>query len=182
MKEITQFDKECFEKAISIAREIHANGGCPVGAVLAIDEKILAIGGNERHKLEKKSYINHAENLLIIKNGNVLHDANKQNKKISLYSTLEPCLQCLGTAVINHIDRILFIESDPNGGACNLKHDNIGVWYKEVWPEIIHCPFTDEPKKLMIKFFHEEIERGHIDLPNKMLKLFNAKDDNANMV
>ena len=52
---------------------------------------------------------------------------------------------------------------------------NIGVWYKEVWPEIIHCPFTDEPKQLMIKFFHEEIARGNPVWPEKMLKLYNAK-------
>jgi tRNA(adenine34) deaminase len=176
MKEMTQFDKECFEKAIAIARETYANGSYPVGAALAIDNEIIGVGGNEynRHKLEQRSYVNHAENLLIIKNGIELAKAYKAGKTISLYSTLEPCIQCLGASVTNHINRILYIESDPNGGACNLKHDNIGIWYKEVWPEIVHCPFTDEPKQLMIKFFHEEIARGNPVWPEKMLKLYNA--------
>ena len=177
MNELTQFDKVCFEKAITIARDTYVNGSYPVGAVLAIDDEIIGIGGNEysRHKLEQRSYVNHAENLLIIKNGIALANAYKAEKIISLYSTLEPCIQCLGASVTNHINRILYIESDPNGGACDLKHDNIGVWYKEVWPEIIHCPFTDEPKQLMIKFFHEEIERGNPVWPEKMLKLYNVK-------
>jgi tRNA(adenine34) deaminase len=176
MKELTKFDKECFEKALEVARETYANGTYPVGAVLAIDNNIIAIGGAEynRHKPDKRSYVLHAENLLIIKNGIELAEAYKSNKIISLYSTLEPCIQCLGASVTNHINRILYIESDPNGGACNLKHDNIGIWYKEVWPEIVHCQFTDEPKQLMIKFFHEEIERGNPVWPEKMLKLYSA--------
>ena len=176
MKELNQFDKECFEKAINIARETYAKGSYPVGAVLAIDNEVIAIGGNEynRHKPENRSFVNHAENLLIIKRGNELSDAYRSKNIISLYSTLEPCIQCLGASITNHVSRILFIEPDPNGGACNLKHDNIGIWYKEVWPEIIHYPFTNEPKQLMVKFFHEEIERGNSDWPNKMLKLLNT--------
>ena len=169
MKKIDPFDKQCFEVAISIARETYKAGNYPVGAVLAINNEIIDTAGNEINK--QKSFVNHAENSLIIKNGRLLSEAWKQGKTISLYSTLEPCIQCLGASVTNHISRILFIESDPNGGACNLKHDNIGLWYREVWPEIIHLPFTDEPKQLMIKFFNEEIKRGNTEWPKKMLKL-----------
>lgn len=169
MKKLSQFDKQCFERAISIARETFADGNYPVGAVLAIDDKIVDTAGNEMNK--QKSFVSHAENSLIIKNGRLLAEAYEQNKTISLYSTLEPCIQCLGASVTNHIKRILFIEKDPNGGACNLKHDDIGLWYKEVWPEIIYAPFYEEPKKLMIKFFHNEIKRGNTEWPERMLKL-----------
>ncbi len=173
MRKLTSFDRQCLEKAINSAEKTYKLDNYPVGAVLAISKKIIAVGGNEynRHKPEYRSYANHAENLLIIKNGNTLHDAYKQGKIISLYSTLEPCIQCLGAAVTNHINRILFIESDPNGGACNLRHDNIGIWYKEVWPEIIQCPISEEPKKMMVQFFHDEIKRGNAEWPEKMLRL-----------
>lgn len=101
MKEITQFDKDCLEKALGVAREVYVAGRFPVGAVLAIDNEIVAMGGNEysKHVPEQKSYVNHAENLLIIKNGVLLANAYKQGKNISLYSTLEPCIQCLGASV-----------------------------------------------------------------------------------
>ena len=173
MKELNQFEKECFGLAIEAAKEAYDKGNYPVGAVLAIDNEIIGAGGNEfnLNKSEKRSFVNHAENLLIIKYGDLLSDAFKQNKTISLYSTLEPCMQCLGASVTNHINRILFIQCDPNGGACDLKHDNIGLYYKEFWPEIIHCPFTDEPKQLMIKYFQEEIEKGNTEWPEKMLEL-----------
>lgn len=175
-KELSQFDKKCFKAAVNMAREIYKTGDYPVGAVLAIDKKIIAAGGNRfnLNKRGQRSFVNHAENILIIKNGRLLSDAYKQGKTISLYSTLEPCIQCLGASVTNHINRILFIERDPNGGACNLSHDNIGLWYKEVWPEIKHCNFSNEPKRLMIKFFQEEIKRGNTEWPEKMLRLLNA--------
>ncbi len=171
MKRISQFDKRCLEMAISIAKKTYMHGNYPVGAVLAIDNKIVDDANNEINK--QRSFVNHAENTLIIRNGKLLSDAYKQNKVISLYSTLEPCIQCLGASVTNHINRILFIERDPNGGACDLKHDNIGLWYKKTWPKIIHYPFSKEPKQLMIKFFHEEIKRGNIAWPKKMLRLLN---------
>lgn len=170
MNKLSQLDKQCFEKAISIARETFTNGNYPVGAVLAINNEIVATAGNEINK--QKSFVNHAENTLIINNGQLLAKAYEQKKRISLYSTLEPCIQCLGASVTNHINRILFIEQDPNGGACNMKHDNIGLWYKEVWPTILHIPFSDEPKQLLLKFFREEIKRGNTEWPQKMLKLY----------
>ena len=105
MKDLTQFDKQCFSAAIEAARKTYETGNYPVGAVLAIDEEIVGIGGNEFNleKPEKRSFVNHAENLLIIKYGHLLSDAYKQNEIISPYSTLEPCMQCLGASVTNHI-------------------------------------------------------------------------------
>jgi tRNA(adenine34) deaminase len=176
MKELTPFDKRCFEDAVKAARGAYEIGNYPVGAVLAVDGEVIAVGYNEytRDNREHRSYVNHAENLLIIRNGITLSDAYKQRKTISLYGTLEPCIQCLGASVTNHVNRILFIESDPNGGACNLRHDNIGIWYKEVWPEIMHCPVSEEPKKMMIDFFRNEIKKGHTEWPGKMLRLYGA--------
>jgi len=170
MKKITQFDKQCLESAISIAEETYKQGNYPVGAVLAIGEKLVGSAGNEINK--QKSFVNHAENTLIIKHGKELAKVRDDKERIvSLYSTLEPCIQCLGASVTNHIDRILFIERDPNGGACDLKHDNIGLWYRDFWPEIIHSAISNEPKQLMIKFFKEEVARGNTEWPTKMLKL-----------
>ncbi len=171
---ISKFDKQCLESAISIARETYKLGNYPVGSVLAINKNILGTAGNEINK--QKSFVNHAENSLIIRFGKELAKARQdEDEVVSLYSTLEPCIQCLGASVTNHIDRILFIEHDPNGGACDLKHDNIGLWYQEFWPEIIHYAISEEPKKMMIKFFKEEITKGNIDWPTKMLKLLNLK-------
>ncbi len=171
---LTKFDKECLNQAIEIARETCQKGvNYPVGAILAIDGKIIGSAGNEINK--QKSFVNHAENLLIIRNGEKLYDAAKEKKIKTIYSTLEPCLQCLGACVANNVDRIVYIQKDPNGGACDVAHDNIGNRYREFWPEIIHVPISDEPKNFMISFFRDEIKRGNIEWPTKMLGYFGEK-------
>ena len=173
MKKISTFDKQCLEKAVDIAEKTFEHGNYPVGAVLAINNKIIGKAGNEIN--EQRSFVVHAENSLIIDNGRELADVRKDPKKIvTLYTTLEPCIQCLGASVINHVDRILFIEKDPNGGACDLRHDNIGIWYREFWPDIIYCPVSDKPRQLMIEFFNTEITRDDAKWAKRMLKLLGA--------
>ena len=81
-----------------------------------------------------------------------LFKAFDAGKSSTLYTTLEPCIQCLGSCVTNNVSKIIYIQKDPNGGACDMKHDKIGLHYREVWPEIIHAPISEKPKKLMIAF------------------------------
>jgi len=158
-KKLNKFDTRCLKLVVDISKKTYEAGNFPVGAVLVIDNKIIDATGNENKK--KKSWVAHAENALIIKNAKAIQKAHKQNKIIKLYSTLEPCIQCLGASVSNRISQIFFIQKDPIGGACALKHNNIGLWYKEVWPEIKHCPISNEPKKLFVSYFHNEIKNGN---------------------
>ena len=169
MIKINKTDKQYLERAISIAKKTFGQGNYPVGAVLAIDGEIIDSAGNEINK--EKSYVNHAENTLIIRNGQKLYDAYQAKKEIVLYSTLEPCIQCLGASVTNHVNKIVYIQKDPNGGACNLRHDNIGVWYQDTWPEILYAPISTEPREMMISFFKQEISKGNTKWPKKMLSL-----------
>jgi tRNA(adenine34) deaminase len=169
MNQLTKFDHHCLLLAIKNAEKTFKNGNYPVGAVLAVDEKIVDQEGNKIK--QGKSFTNHAENSLIMRNGTSLYRAYKNNNKISLYSTLEPCIQCLGAAVTNHINRIIFIQKDPNGGACSLKHNNIGQWYRKTWPEIIYAPISEKPLNMMLEFFKTEIKSGNKSWAEKMLKL-----------
>lgn len=168
---LTKFDKKCLQKTIGVARETFKQGiNYPVGAVLSIDDEIIDVAGNEI--IKHKSFVKHAENVLIIRNGKKLYKASKAGKKISLYSTLEPCIQCLGSCVTNKVNRIVYIQKDPNGGACDIKYNNIGSRYKEFWPEIIHAPISKEPKRIIISYFRLELERGNnIEWATKMLRL-----------
>jgi tRNA(adenine34) deaminase len=172
MNKITDFDKKCLQKAISIAKETFKMGNYPVGAVLAVGDKIIGYAGNEINK--QKSFVDHAENLLIIKYGKKLAEVRDSRTEVSLYTTLEPCIQCLGAAVTNHVDRIIFIEKDPNGGACNLKHDNIGLWYKEFWPLILQHKETDDVRNVMVAFFKDIVANnsGNIKWAKRMLSMF----------
>jgi len=163
-------DKKYLKLCIQTAEETYKKyGNYPIGAVLVIDGELVETLGNEIKG--RKSFVQHAENQLIINNATKLYEAFEKGKRAVLYSTLEPCIQCLGASVTNHISKIVYVQKDPNGGACDLKHDNIGLFYKNKWPEIIHAPISDAPLKLMLEFFHSEIEKGNTKWPSKMLSL-----------
>lgn len=167
---LTKFDQECLRKSIDFATETFKKGvNYPVGAVLSIGDKIF--DGTGSNMFKHRSRVMHAENTLIIRNGKKLFKAFESGKKSTLYTTLEPCIQCLGACVTNNVSRIVYIQKDPNGGACDMKHDKIGLHYREVWPEIIHAPISEKPKKLMLAFFRSEIKKGNTEWPSKMLKL-----------
>jgi len=82
----TKSDREYLKLAIDVAEEAFEKGNYPVGAVLVIDNEIIGVAGNEINK--RKSFVNHAENNLIMEFGYDLAEVReKDNKKVVLYST-----------------------------------------------------------------------------------------------
>ena len=92
--------------AIEEARQGLAEGGIPIGSVLAIDGKIAGRGHNRR--VQKGSAILHAE-MDAIENAGRLQAADYQRS--TLYSTLSPCDMCSGTALLYKIPRIVIGEN-----------------------------------------------------------------------
>lgn len=152
------FDKECLDLAIRTARETFEAGNYPVGAVLALDGKIL--GASSDTGKASKSYINHAEAQLFRDNAHLLLDNGVPRGAITIYSTLEPCLMCLGTAVMCKTKRIIYIQSDPHGGACGISREHLGGRYQQTWPEITKVDYSGEPKELITQYLQEQIKQG----------------------
>lgn len=158
--------------AIKKAKESFDSDNFPVGAVLSINDKFLDSGNNTCE--DTSNFTNHAENALIIKNGNELLNAWKKGKHIILYSTLEPCLMCLGTAVMNKVSKIIYIQKDPHAGACSIDTKSMGIRYREEFPEIIQDNFSEIPKELIEKFLQNQINRGYrTEWSQKFLKRIN---------
>lgn len=155
---MTDFDKHCLNLAIAEARKTFEAGNYPVGAVLALDNKVLGAASDTGKT--SKSYINHAEAALFRDYASDLLDNGIPRGKITIYSTLEPCLMCLGTAVMCKTSRIVYIQIDPHGGACGISRSGLGNRYQHTWPEIIQSPYSDEPKMMIIKFLEDQISRN----------------------
>ncbi len=137
--------------ALEEARIAFKNGDVPVGAVLVIDGKQVATHKNSTFSDE--SYGDHAEANLIQQCSKLIKGAVEERRvKVELYTTLEPCLMCLGTALIHRIDRIIFACPDPHGGATELKASDLPGWYGEVWPTIAGGLFKEEAFDLMVKY------------------------------
>src|ERR1700749_4832330 len=90
------------QAAIEEAKKGLAEGGIPIGSVLAIDGQIVGRGHNRR--VQRGSAILHAE-MDAIENAGRLKASDY--RRAVLYSTLSPCPMCSGTALLYKIPRIV---------------------------------------------------------------------------
>lgn len=115
---IQPFDDTYFMKrALQEAEAAYEKGEIPVGAVIVIDNKIIARGHNLTETLTDVTA--HAEMQAITAAANFL--GGKYLKKCTLYVTLEPCQMCAGALYWSQISNIVYGASDDERGCIHLK-------------------------------------------------------------
>ncbi len=107
-------DDELMGIALAEAQAAVAHGDVPVGAVVAIDGRILARRHNEREATADPTA--HAE-LLALRDAAAAIGRWRLDGAL-LVATLEPCPMCAGAALNARIARIVFGAADPKAGAC----------------------------------------------------------------
>jgi tRNA(adenine34) deaminase len=138
--------------ALDEARVALAAGDYPVGAALVVDG---ALWGTARNALFSDGRTTaHAEHTLIAAQSARLRAA--QARTICLSTTLEPCLMCLGIAVLHKVTRIVYACPDPHGGATRLDYTRIGSVYPRLWPAIVAGPLRRESCDLIIEFLRTD--------------------------
>jgi tRNA(adenine34) deaminase len=110
---ITEADKKYLRRAIQLAREAERLGNLPIGAVVVLKGKVIAEGKNSIWAPHFDA-TRHAE---IEALRSVPADLWSQSREMTCYSSLEPCLMCLGALLMHPIGRIVFGSSDGHGGA-----------------------------------------------------------------
>ncbi len=99
-------------QALEQAERAFERGEVPVGAVLTVDNVIVATAGNRVEELQDVTA--HAEILCL------RQAAQKSGSKIlstaSLYVTLEPCAICAGAISAARIQRLYYGALDPKSG------------------------------------------------------------------
>ena len=107
------FDDNYFMgQAIQEAKKAYFEGEIPVGAVVTINQRIIARAHNLTEKLNDVTA--HAEMQAITSASNFLN--GKYLSNCTLYVTLEPCIMCMGALFWTKLDRIVYAASDPKNG------------------------------------------------------------------
>src|SRR5918995_7446362 len=94
------------QAAFDEAKAGFAEGGIPIGSVLAIDGRIVGRGHNRR--VQKGSAILHAE-MDCLESAGRLKAADY--RRATLYSTLSPCDMCSGATLLYGIPRVVIGEN-----------------------------------------------------------------------
>jgi tRNA(adenine34) deaminase len=115
---IEPFDDSYFmKKALQEAEAAFEKGEVPVGAVIVIDNKVIARGHNLTEMLNDVTA--HAEMQAITAAANFL--GGKYLQKCTLYVTLEPCQMCAGALYWAQISKIVYGARDLERGCIALK-------------------------------------------------------------
>lgn len=112
------FDDTYFmKKALQEAEIAFDKGEVPVGAIVVIEDRIIARAHNLTETLNDVTA--HAEMQAITAAANFL--GGKYLHNCTLYVTLEPCQMCAGALYWSQISKIVYAARDDERGCINLK-------------------------------------------------------------
>jgi len=131
------------KKALQEAEAAFKKGEVPVGAVIVVDNKVIARTHNLTEMLNDVTA--HAEMQAITSAANFI--GGKYLKNCTLYVTLEPCQMCAGALYWSQISKIVFGASDENRGFLKMG--------TQLHPktEVVGGVLEEECSSLMTTFF-----------------------------
>jgi tRNA(adenine34) deaminase len=100
-------------EALRLAGEARQAGEVPVGAVVALDDRIVGRGFNQ--PIGARDPTAHAEIVALRDAARTL--GNYRLTGATLYVTVEPCLMCVGAMVHARIATLVFGTIEPKAGA-----------------------------------------------------------------
>ena len=133
-------------QALQEAQTAYDMDEVPVGAVVVMDQKIIARGHNQVELLNDATA--HAEIIALTSAFNFL--GAKYLPTATLYVTVEPCLMCCGALYWSKISRIVYGASDEKNGYKHITKEN---WPFHPKTELLSGILTDECAFLMRTFF-----------------------------
>lgn len=141
------FDDTYFmKKALQEAETAFEKGEVPVGAIVVVDDRIIARAHNLTETLNDVTA--HAEMQAITAASNFL--GGKYLHNCTLYVTLEPCQMCAGALYWSQITKVVYATRDEERGCINLK--------TKLHPKtkMIGGILSEEASNLMKRFFIEK--------------------------
>lgn len=149
-------DRQFMKAAIDQANIALENGDVPIGAVIVHQDKIIAKGYNQRHKLNDPTA--HAEIIAITAAAEYI--GNWRLHGCTIYVTLEPCPMCAGALVLARIERLVFGCDDPKAGACGSLYNIVQDKRLNHRVEITKGILAEDCSKILQDFFRVKRERN----------------------
>ncbi|MDR2736236.1 MAG: tRNA adenosine(34) deaminase TadA [Gracilibacteraceae bacterium] len=144
-------------QALDLAKQAAQRNEVPVGAVIVVDDSLVAAAANSRETLKDPTA--HAEILALRQAAQRL--GTWRLTEATLYVTLEPCPMCAGAVAQSRVNRLVYGATDAKGGAVesvmNVLHPML--WNHKV--DIIAGVMSDECRELLQEFFQARRTTSH---------------------
>ncbi len=143
--------KHFMGKALVQAREALSAGEFPVGCVIVHGNRILATGSRKGTLGNFPNEIDHAEIIALKQLTDLKIDTDKN--RVVLFTTLEPCIMCLGAMILSGISKIVYAYEDVMGGGTSCDLTKLTPLYKDSGILIVPSILRKESLKLFKAFF-----------------------------
>ena len=135
--------------ALKEARRAQDDGEVPIGAIVVLQEKVIARGYNMVERLNDPTA--HAEMIALTSAFNAL--GSKYLPEATIYITVEPCLMCAGALYWSKIGKIVFGADDEKNGYKKTAAVN---WPFHPKTELVRGVLKEECSRLVTNFFRNK--------------------------
>jgi tRNA(adenine34) deaminase len=142
-------DEHFMRQALKEAELAFEEGEIPIGAVVVINNKIIARGRNMTERLNDPTA--HAE--MIALTSAFSHIGAKYLPDATLYVSVEPCLMCAGALYWSKVTRIVWGADDEKNGHKRITKEESPFHQKA---EIVSGILKEDCAKLMKDFFKDK--------------------------
>lgn len=144
-------DEQFMAEALALAREAARDGEVPVGAVVVIENEIVAAAANA--PIGRNDPTAHAEVLALRQAGARI--GNYRLPGSSVYVTLEPCPMCAAAMVHARVARLVYGAADPKSGAAGTVMNLAQDWRLNHRLDVAGGVLAGDAASLLQGFFRE---------------------------
>ena len=149
--QVKQMHEKFMQQALLVARLAMGNNEFPVGCVITHQDRIIARGQRINSIGDGIVELDHAE-IIALRNLQASGQAVDM-RQTTIYSTMEPCLMCYATLLLNGLGRIVYAYEDVMGGSTSLSLEKLPPLYRTMKVEIVPHVLRAESLFLMKTFF-----------------------------
>lgn len=149
-------DHERFmQLAIDEAAQALAQGEFPVGCIIVAAGEVVAKGQRKHSRFfnsqQSANELDHAETTAL---RNLLTEHPEIDRtRATVYATMEPCLMCFSTLILNNIHHIVYAYEDVMGGGTNVPLNRLAPLYRHKKITIVPHVLREKSLALFKEFF-----------------------------
>ncbi len=142
-------DQDFMRLALAEAEQAAVEGETPIGAVLVIEDLVVASAHNMRETWQDPTA--HAESIVLRQAATKL--GRWRLADATVYVTMEPCLMCAGALVLARIGRLVYGCRDERAGALGSVYDVVRDGRLNHVYRITPGVLESESRQLVQRFF-----------------------------
>ena len=169
-------DHEDFmQQALTEAGKALADGEFPVGCVMVHGNRIVSRGRRINSRAPNENELDHAE-IVALRKLFAQHPEIDRGK-IIVFSSMEPCLMCYVTLLLNGIRTFVYAYEDIMGGGTSLNLQSLNPLYRDMQVTISGQVLRRQSLKLFKAFFADQDNTYWKDSPLARYTLAQIADE-----